>query len=57
MSNNTVAFKPKARLLLQLGDQLIRNEAVALFELVKNCYDANASFAKVSFFDFPFLKR
>lgn len=57
MSNNTVAFKPKARLLLQLGDQLIRNEAIALFELVKNCYDANASFAKVSFFDLDFKEK
>ena len=33
-------FKPKARLLLQLGDQLIRNEKIALSELIKNSYDA-----------------
>ncbi len=26
----TTPFKPKARLLLQLGDQLIRNEKIAL---------------------------
>lgn len=49
MPNNIISFKPKARLLLQLGDQLIRNEAIAIFELVKNCYDANAGFSKVSF--------
>jgi signal transduction histidine kinase len=49
MLDNTVSFKPKARLLLQLGDQLIRNEAIALFELVKNSYDANASYSKVYF--------
>ena len=35
-----VPFKPRARLLSQLGDQLIRNEKIALFELVKNAYDA-----------------
>lgn len=35
-------FKPRARLLLQLGDQLIRNESIALLELVKNSYDADA---------------
>ena len=35
-------FKPKARLLLQLGDQLIRNEKIALSELIKNSYDAGA---------------
>ena len=36
-------FKPRARLLLQLGDQLIRNESIALIELVKNAYDADAN--------------
>jgi signal transduction histidine kinase len=35
-------FKPKSRLLLQLGDQLIRNEKIALSELIKNSYDAGA---------------
>ena len=41
-------FKPKTRLLLQLGDQLIKNESIALMELIKNSYDADASFVKVS---------
>lgn len=41
-------FKPKARLLLQLGDQLIRSESIALLEIIKNAYDANASQAVVS---------
>jgi len=36
-------FKPRARLLLQLGDQLIKNESIALLELVKNSYDADAT--------------
>jgi len=36
-------FQPKARLLLQLGDQLIRNESIALLEIIKNSYDAYAS--------------
>lgn len=40
-------FKPRARLLLQLGDQLIRNESIALVELVKNAYDADASRVKI----------
>lgn len=35
-------FKPRARLLLQLGDQLIKNENVAVLELIKNSYDADA---------------
>jgi len=42
-----VIFKPRARILLQLGEQLIRNESIALLELVKNSYDADASTVKV----------
>lgn len=36
-------FRPRARLLLQLGEQLIRNESIAFLELVKNSYDADAT--------------
>jgi signal transduction histidine kinase len=43
----SVKFKPRARLLLQLGDQLIKNESIALVELVKNSYDADANRVKV----------
>lgn len=42
-----VKFKPRARLLLQLGDQLIKNESIALVELVKNSYDADARFVNI----------
>jgi signal transduction histidine kinase len=44
----SLIFKPRARLLLQLGDQLIRNESIALLELVKNSYDADAKEVRVS---------
>ncbi len=48
MSNNKERFfKPRARLVLQLGDQLIKNESIALLELVKNSYDADASIVEV----------
>jgi len=40
-------FKPRARLLLQLGDQLIRSENIAVIELVKNAYDADAKKCEV----------
>ncbi len=43
-----VIFKPRARLLLQLGDQLIKNESIALLELVKNSYDADAAYVNIS---------
>lgn len=39
----SLVFTPKARIILQLGDQLIRNESIAVLELVKNSYDACAS--------------
>lgn len=41
------SFKPKARLLLQLGDQLIKNEKIALSEIIKNSYDACSKNVKV----------
>lgn len=44
-------FQPRARLLLQLGDQLIKNESIALTELVKNSYDADASYCRVKMVD------
>jgi signal transduction histidine kinase len=45
--SSTRAFRPRARLLLLLGDQLIRDVGVAVFELVKNAYDADASHCHV----------
>jgi len=38
-----LTFQPRARLMLLLGDQLIRDTGIAVFELVKNAYDADAT--------------
>ena len=38
-----MSFNPRAQILLQLGEQLIKNENVAILELVKNAYDADAN--------------
>lgn len=38
-----INFKSRARLMPQIGDQLIKNESIALLELVKNSYDADAT--------------
>lgn len=43
LKNIQQPFKPKAKLLLELGNQLIKDEGIALFELVKNAYDADAT--------------
>ena len=47
-NTRTLPFRPRARMLLLLGDQLIRDPGIAVFELVKNAYDADAASAKVT---------
>ncbi|GHD68921.1 hypothetical protein GCM10007164_11230 [Luteimonas padinae] len=52
-------LRPYARLLTMLGDQLIKNERVALVELIKNSYDADATWVRVNFegFDENFVGK
>lgn len=47
MSNDKLIFTVKPRLLRLLGDQLIRDANLAVFELVKNAYDADATLCSV----------
>lgn len=47
-------IRPYARLLTMLGEQLIKNEQIALAELIKNSYDADADWVKVSFENFDY---
>lgn len=42
-----LTFRPRARMLQLLGDQLIRSPRLAVFELVKNAYDADATKVEV----------
>ena len=42
MKSRKFRFRPRGRLLLLLGDQLIRDPGVAVFELVKNAFDADS---------------
>ena len=46
-----ISFKSRARLMPQIGDQLIKNESIALLELVKNAYDADAPDVRVEMMD------
>lgn len=46
-----ISFKSRARLMPQIGDQLIKNESIALLELVKNAYDADAPDVLVEMWD------
>ncbi len=47
-----LTIRPYARLLTMLGDQLIKNEQIAVTELMKNSYDADADWVRVSFENF-----
>jgi len=41
--SHKASFRARAHILKLLGDQLIGNDRLAIFELVKNAYDANAT--------------
>ena len=45
--SGTLRPRPYARLLTMLSDQLIKNNTVALTELAKNSYDADASWIQI----------
>jgi hypothetical protein len=45
----TAHFRPRARLLRTLGHELITNEFIAMQELVKNSYDADAHHVVIRF--------
>jgi hypothetical protein len=51
MEENIVYFKPKARIMELLGEQLIKSHVLALFELVKNSYDADATKVDIMLMD------
>ncbi len=42
LENIEQSFRPRARIMELLGEQLIKNHTLALFELIKNSYDADA---------------
>lgn len=46
--DNDLTFRVKPRLLTLLGEQLIRDANLAVFELVKNAYDADATMCLVT---------
>lgn len=45
------SFRPRARLLQLLGDQLIRDPRIGVFELVKNGFDADSPSVEVIFWN------
>jgi signal transduction histidine kinase len=49
MSNKRIPLRPRAHLITTLGKELISSEVVALIELVKNAYDADAERVAIVF--------
>lgn len=43
------AFRPRARIIRTLGRELISNEIIAIQELIKNAYDADATVCLITF--------
>ncbi len=46
---NVKFFKPKAHILRLLGEELIKSPIMAIYELVKNSYDADSRYVNVKF--------
>ena len=49
IEHNSLPFRPYARLMNVIGDQLITDKKVAVIEIIKNSYDADASIVKIRF--------
>lgn len=51
MSTNSLRWKFDVSTFRLIGRELITDRVTALFELVKNCYDANATYSEITFDD------
>ncbi|SIQ06476.1 sensor histidine kinase [Chryseobacterium sp. RU33C] len=50
-------FKPKAHILILLGEELIKSSVMAIYELIKNSYDADSKGAFVKFENIEDLEK
>jgi len=48
-NKNTASFKPKSHILRLLGEELIKSPVMAIYELIKNSYDADSKVVNVNF--------
>ena len=48
--NKLGAFRVAARAVLELGAELISSDEIALYELVKNAFDAGSSDVEIKFY-------
>jgi len=52
-----LSFRPRARIIRTIGDKLVSGPEAAVIELVKNGYDADASYIRISFIPDPSQKK
>lgn len=55
-SDGMIALRPKARILKTLGDELISSNTIAIIELIKNSYDADAKNVVIEFSEIDGVK-
>ncbi len=48
IDSNIIAFSSEGRLLQELGERLVASAEVAIVELIKNAYDADATTCNVN---------
>lgn len=51
LKEGSAVFRPRARIIQTIGRDLISNELIAIQELIKNAYDADATTVKLIFED------
>lgn len=49
LESGEFVFRPRARIIKTIGEELISNDNVAVTELVKNSYDARSSIVDITF--------
>jgi signal transduction histidine kinase len=49
LQRGTLSFSIESRILRELGERLVKQPEVAVLELIKNCYDADASVCTISY--------
>ncbi len=57
MTSTELNFRPKAHILTLLGEELIKDPVMAIYELIKNSYDADAKSVDVYFNNISDLKN
>ena len=53
----SLKFRPSARLIRTVGDEIIKDVYAAVIELIKNAYDADANNVELKFIDLADIRK